>query len=69
MEILHEINHPAIYWSTQDGPSMSGWVLSSGDTVFGPVFLAKVRWNFRGFFWRNGRKGGTLRNQFVINFG
>ena len=26
----------------EDGPSMSGWVLSSGDTCFGPVFLAQV---------------------------
>lgn len=26
----------------KDGPSMSGWVLSSGDTCFGPVFLAQV---------------------------
>ena len=61
------VNHPVIYWGTQDGPSMSGWVLSSGDTVFGPVFLAQVRWNFRGFFWRNGQNGWTFWNQFVIN--
>ena len=31
--------------SAAQEPSMSGWVLSSGDTCFGPVFLAQARWD------------------------
>ena len=48
--------------SAAQEPSMSGWVLSSGDTCFGPVFLAQARWDPVGsgsdmvhfFFWNGG---------------